>query len=285
MPCQFLQTQGGRATVAGAHCAGSLTVSPDCLPGTAPPGAAPLDAPPLPAPAPHAATHLPDAPAGTQQGPSRPAAAFWLTRGPPRGLVADRTNSWLYVPLLHAAAADLAPSALESWRADPRASVWWEQARQLLATSAPVAPQTLIAALARTAETAPENARHLPDLVARVHDAGLPHGSLVHAGCRMAISSRRYRKFSSNASVAMPSHQRSTVTRTASVQTPPPCLQLRWLTDPPPPNSPDRRLCRQPPPCMMNMMTDLPLVMSPERPCSATPTQLHQSRHQQRRIP
>ena len=139
--------------------------------------AAPLDAPPLPAPAPHAATHLPDAPAGTQQGPSRPAAAFWLTRGPPRGLVA-----WLYVPLLHAAAADLAPSALESWRADPRASVWWEQARQLLATSAPVAPQTLIAALARTAETAPENAHHLPDLVARIHDAGLPNGSLVHAG-------------------------------------------------------------------------------------------------------
>ena len=33
------QTQGGRATVAGAHCAGSLTVSPDCLPETAPPGA------------------------------------------------------------------------------------------------------------------------------------------------------------------------------------------------------------------------------------------------------
>ena len=45
---------------------------------------------------------------------------------------------------LHAAAADLAPSALEPWRADPRATDWWEQARQLLAASAPVAPQTLI---------------------------------------------------------------------------------------------------------------------------------------------
>ena len=45
MPCQFLQSQGGRATVAGAHCAGSLTVSPDCLPGTAPLGARDLPHP------------------------------------------------------------------------------------------------------------------------------------------------------------------------------------------------------------------------------------------------
>ena len=56
------------------------------------------------------------------------------------------------------------------------------QARQLLAASAPVAPQTLSAALARTAETAPAHAHHLPDIVARIHEAGLPHGSLVHAG-------------------------------------------------------------------------------------------------------
>ncbi|CAE7264893.1 unnamed protein product [Symbiodinium sp. CCMP2592] len=115
-------------------------------------------------------------------GAHRPAAAFWLTRGPPLGAVTDSTNSWLYVPLLHAAAADLAPSALDAWRADPRATNWWEQARQLLAASAPVAPQTLIAALARTAETAPAHAHHLPDMVARIHDAGLPNGSLVHAG-------------------------------------------------------------------------------------------------------
>ena len=66
---------------------------------------------PPPAPAPHAATHLPDAPAGAQQGPSRPAAAFWLTRGPPLGLGAGRTNCWVYVRFLHAAAADLAPFA------------------------------------------------------------------------------------------------------------------------------------------------------------------------------
>ena len=31
-------------------------------------------------------------------------------------------NSWLYVPLLHAAAADLTSHAVEAWRADPRAA-------------------------------------------------------------------------------------------------------------------------------------------------------------------
>ena len=122
-------------------------------------------------PRPHAAEAPPhDAPAATS--PVGLLAAFWLTRGPPLGVVAGSTNSWLYVPLLHAAAADLAPTALEAWRADPRATDWWEQARQLLAASAPVAPQTLVAALARTAETAPAHAHHLPDIVARIHEAG-----------------------------------------------------------------------------------------------------------------
>ena len=153
-----------------------------CTAGCAGPAAPPYAAAPPPE-APHAAEALPhDAPAATSPGASRPAAAFWLTRGPPLGVVADSTNSWLYVPLLHAAASDLAPTALEAWRADPRATDWWEQARQLLAASAPVAPQTLIAALARTAETAPAHAHHLPDVVARIHEAGLPNGSLVHAG-------------------------------------------------------------------------------------------------------
>ena len=185
MPSKCPQTQARRATAAVANYAGSLTVLPglstwSCTAGCPGP-AAPLDAPALPAPPPAEALP-PTAPAAAPPDANRPAAAFWLTRGPPLGLVADPTNSWLYVPLLHAAAADLAPSALESWRADPRATDWWEQARQLLATSAPVAPQTLIAALARTAETAPVHAHHLPDVVARIHDAGLPSGSLVHAG-------------------------------------------------------------------------------------------------------
>ena len=120
--------------------------------------------------------------AATSPGASRPAAAFWLMRGPPLGVVTGRTNSWLDVCLLHAAAADIAPSVLEAWRADPRANDWWEQARQLLAASAPVAPHTLMAAFARTAETPSAHAHHLPDMVARIHDAALPTGFLVHAG-------------------------------------------------------------------------------------------------------
>ena len=87
-----------------------------------------------------------------------PVNGFWLTLGPPPGEVSDTTNSWLYVPLLHAAAADLAPAALEAWRTEPRASDWWERARQLLAASAPVTPQLLVAALARAAEAAPTHA-------------------------------------------------------------------------------------------------------------------------------
>ena len=89
----------------------------------------------------------------------------------------ETTNSWLYVPLLHTAAADLALSALQAWQADPRSADWWE-----LAASMPVSPQLLLAALARTAESTPAQAHHLPDLAARIHDAGLPSGSLVHVG-------------------------------------------------------------------------------------------------------
>ena len=91
----------------------------------------------------------------------------------PLGVVTDRTNSWLDVSLLHAAAADLAPSALEAWRADPGNQL--VGAGSPAAASALVAPQTLIPALARTTETAPAHAHHLPDLVTCIHDAVLPN--------------------------------------------------------------------------------------------------------------
>ena len=71
----------------------------------------------------------PQAPRGTPAAPNQAAAclpasrgAFWLSRGPPTGHVQEATNSWLYVPLLHAAAADLSSHAVEAWRADPRAA-------------------------------------------------------------------------------------------------------------------------------------------------------------------
>ena len=100
-----------------------------------------------------------------------------------RRAIADGTNSWLYVPLLHAAAADLAPSALQASQADPRSADWWELARQHLAASTPVSPHLFCCgARLRCAETTPAQAHHLPNLAARIHDAGLPSGSLVHVG-------------------------------------------------------------------------------------------------------
>ncbi|CAE7448365.1 unnamed protein product [Symbiodinium natans] len=109
-------------------------------------------------------------------------SAFWLSRGPPTGDVRESTNSWLYVPLLHAAAADLAVAALAEWRADRRAASWWEEARHVLMASEPVSPQTLVAAVVRAVEAAPTHEHHLPDLVSRIQDAGLPSSARVHVG-------------------------------------------------------------------------------------------------------
>ena len=125
---------------------------------------------------------MPHLPAAATRFAIGPVSGFWLTLGPPPGEVSDTTNSWLYVPLLHAAAADLAPAALEAWRTEPRASDWWERARQLLAASAPVTPQLLVAALARAAEAAPTHAHHMPDLVERINNASLPTSACVHVG-------------------------------------------------------------------------------------------------------
>ena len=125
---------------------------------------------------------MPHLPAPPTRFAFSPVSGFWLTLCPPPGEVSDTTNSWLYVPLLHAAAADLAPAALEAWRTDPRSSDWWERTRQLLAASAPVTPQFLVAALARAAEAAPTHAHHMPDLVERINNASLPTGACVHVG-------------------------------------------------------------------------------------------------------
>ncbi|CAJ1392854.1 unnamed protein product, partial [Effrenium voratum] len=55
------------------------------------------------------------APASPPRSFSPPRPASWWTRGPPSGAVSTRGNSWLYVPLLHAAAGTLARTAFEEW--------------------------------------------------------------------------------------------------------------------------------------------------------------------------
>ena len=155
-----------------------------CTAGCAGPSglADPSDVPALPALQPPNEVAVPHLPAAATRLGTGPVSGFWLTLGPPPGEVSDTTNSWLYVPLLHAAAADLAPAALQAWRTEPRASDWWERARQLLAASAPVTPQLLVAALARAAEAAPTHAHHMPDLVERMNNASLPTSACVHVG-------------------------------------------------------------------------------------------------------
>ena len=54
------------------------------------------------------------------------------------------TNSWLYVPLLHAAAGRLCAHSLSHWRA---AALWWEAARAELSAAAPAPPSALLAFL------------------------------------------------------------------------------------------------------------------------------------------
>ena len=72
---------------------------------------------------------------------------LWHTRGPPAAPVLVPANSWLYVPLLHAAAGDLHADALEAWRRDSRAAPWWDSTSQALAAAAPVTADTLRSAL------------------------------------------------------------------------------------------------------------------------------------------
>ena len=72
---------------------------------------------------------------------------LWHTRGPPAAPVLVPANSWLYVPLLHAAAGDLHADALEAWRRDSRSAPWWDSTSHALAAAAPVTADTLRSAL------------------------------------------------------------------------------------------------------------------------------------------
>ena len=107
-------------------------------------------------------------PAGHRPHLTRPAQLDKLTAllRPNGSTVASPTNSWLYVPLLHAALGVLSARALELWRAQPRASPWWEEARRALAASHPipvaVLTDALIASASHRGEALP--ARFLADL-------------------------------------------------------------------------------------------------------------------------
>ena len=83
------------------------------------------------------------------------------------------------MPLLHAAAGDLAPAAVAAWQAEQRSSGWWEEARRLLFVSAPIARDELATALRRSAEASPADLRQLPELLRRLEQAQLPEVASV----------------------------------------------------------------------------------------------------------
>ncbi|CAE7241283.1 unnamed protein product, partial [Symbiodinium sp. CCMP2456] len=86
---------------------------------------------------------LPDAPASDLA----PVRGSWYEVGPPAGNSHSATNSWLFVPLLHAACGTLSPRAAEAWSREERCQPWWGEARHTLLHSAPVAAALLLDAL------------------------------------------------------------------------------------------------------------------------------------------
>ena len=97
------------------------------LPGEATPGFTPTE---VPAP--------PEQMAGLVLGE-------WSGCGPPCTRDLPARNSWLYVPLLHAASATLAPAASGQWVAHPVCGVRWQALVHTLARAEPVPAAQLVA--------------------------------------------------------------------------------------------------------------------------------------------
>ena len=70
--------------------------------------------------------------------------------------------------------------AAAAWQAEQRSNGWWEEARRLLAVSAPVALSELATALRRSAEASPADLHQLPELLGRLERAQLPDAAPVH---------------------------------------------------------------------------------------------------------
>ncbi|CAJ1369242.1 unnamed protein product, partial [Effrenium voratum] len=90
----------------------------------------------------------------------RPPCCSWWTRGPPVAAVSAAGNSWLYVPLLHAAVGTLERSAFEAWA---RQTTWngWLPMVQLLQEAAPA--DVGIIRLVLEGQGANQAAARLPD--------------------------------------------------------------------------------------------------------------------------
>ena len=83
--------------------------------------------------------------------PPPPRAAPWLTVGPPQVAPGPR-HSWLYIPLLRAAAGRLSDAAASAWRELPRFGDRWATLVDCLRNSAPASPHTLARLIRAIAE-------------------------------------------------------------------------------------------------------------------------------------
>jgi len=147
--------------------------------------------PPQVLPCPGQRLPLPDVPAAAPQAAPTPAAApladaAWFNQGPPDTLALQRTHSWLFVPLLHAAVGRLHPAALARWEAHPLYSLLWQRNLALLRQAPPVEPQALVHALHTLQQLASEEGRALPApeaqllLALAAESNRLPSNTLVH---------------------------------------------------------------------------------------------------------
>ena len=155
---------------------GELSCTAACAPAGFSADAAPPPAPPAVAPG---ASGQPSTVGGSFRNVpgARTHCDVWAMCGLPQGVPAP-TNSWLYVPLLPAAAGQLQGPALQQWREDPRTVPWWEHAHTALVTSDPVLVATLVeafvAAVTHAGEALPQ------ELLAEA--SALPRNTSVHLG-------------------------------------------------------------------------------------------------------
>ena len=114
---------------------------------------------------PHAAP-----PAAPTTAEALPADSAWFCQGPPDTRALQRTHSWLFVPLLHAAVGRFDPTPLARWEAHPLYGRLWQHSLALLRQAPPVEPQALVHALHTVGERAA--ASLLQDVAASHRDPG-----------------------------------------------------------------------------------------------------------------
>ena len=147
-----------------------------------PPQVLPCPGQRLPMPeVPHAAP-----PAAPTTAEALPADSAWFCEGPPDTRAIQRTHSWLFVPLLHAAVGRLDPTPLARWEAHPLYGRLWQHSLALLRQAPPVEPQALVHALHTLQQLASEEGRALPApeaqllLVLAAESPRLPSNTQVH---------------------------------------------------------------------------------------------------------